>query len=290
MRKLKRLWRALERVPGLLAVPAFWQLECGEEFGLLEPHLRATDEMGANYPCPHPRGGDCPRKIIDHGNGEYVAICRDPQKICPDVPLTAKEALLHTLDLSTLLQPVLQAASIRAGAFQPRGHGVWAIGLSNRRSSLNQPVFLIIVHTAAAFESAVSSLLLDIPGQFLILAATNRHRSVKVQERLQAHNVGYLCLEEQLLVDEHGWFTATDPLEASDAVAATPAADRKRVVKEFTKKHRCKVVDIQKASGVYETDYYGWLKGDDPDHYAHCVRIEQILHQGLPKPVPQKFS
>jgi hypothetical protein len=290
MRTLTRLWRAIERVPGLLAVPAFWQKEGGKEFGLLQPHLRPTDELGSNYPCPYPSGGDCPRKIIDHGDGEYVAICRDPHKLCPDVPLTGKEALLHELDLSDFLQAILQAASIRARTPQARGHGVWGVGLSNRRSSLNQPVFLIIVHTAAAFESAVNSLLADVPGQFLILAPTNRHRSVQVQERLQARNVGYLCLEEQVFVDEHGRFTTTDPVESADTVAATPIADRKRVVKEFTRKHRCKVVDIQKAAGVYETDYYDWLKGADPDHYAHCVRIEQILRQGLPKPTPQKFS
>jgi len=35
------------------------------------------------------------------------------------------------------------------------------------------------------------------------------------------------------------------------------------------------------GSRVYETDYYGWLRGADPDHYAHCIRIEQILLHGL---------
>lgn len=57
MRKLSRLWQTLERILGLVAVPAFWREYCGRDFPLIEPYLRPTDDIGATYPCPYPTGG-----------------------------------------------------------------------------------------------------------------------------------------------------------------------------------------------------------------------------------------
>jgi hypothetical protein len=282
VKKLKRLWRALEQVPGLLGVLAVWDAECGDEFDL-RPHLRATDIIGSAYPCPVPDCGDCPRKIIDHGDGEFVAICRDPHKVCADVRLSANEALVRELDLDTFLTPILQAASIRAESVRPRGQGIWSVGLSNRRSSLNQPVFLLISMRSEVFHSAVRDLLLEVPGPFVIVAPTNRHRNVDLQERLQARGVGYLCLEDQLLWDDRRGFSSVDPLESADKIPVTPIADRRRAVREFRSKNKCKVADIQRAAGVDESDYYRWLKGSIPDRYSTCIDIERVLHLGFQK-------
>jgi hypothetical protein len=125
-------------------------------------------------------------------------------------------------------------------------------------------------------------LLLEATGQFVIMAPTNRHRTVDLQERLQARGIGFLCLEEQIFADERRGFATIDPLESADKVPATPVADRKRVIKEFTKKHGCKVADIQRAAGVHSTDYYKWLNGTIPDHYSTCIAIEKVLMAGLP--------
>lgn len=290
MKKLKRLWPALERIAGLLEIPASWEAHCGEDFPLVRPHLRLTETLGSRHPCPFPTSGDCPRKIVDYGDGEFAAICRDPHKRCEDLPLKVPEALLHELDLAGFLKPVLHAASIQAESPKQRAHGVWSVGLSNRRGSLNQPAYLLVFRSAQGFQAAVRDLLLDVPGQFIIVAPTNAHRGVELQERLQARGIGYLCLQDQILVDDRGRFSAVDPIESADKIPVTQIADRKRVVKDFTTKHHCKVAEIQRAAGVHETDYYDWLNGKDPDHYAHCIRIEQILHRGLPKPVPQKLS
>jgi transcriptional regulator with XRE-family HTH domain len=66
--------------------------------------------------------------------------------------------------------------------------------------------------------------------------------------------------------------------------------DRERVVREFRRKHKCKVVEIQEAAGVHESDYYRWLKGQIPDHYSTCINIERVLYVGLPKRRPREFS
>ena len=148
---------------------------------------------------------------------------------------------------------------------------------------MNQPAFLLVSHGKDAFEAAVNDLLLDVAGQFLILAPTNRFRSVQVQSRLQARNIGYLCLEDQVGVDEAGSFVSVDPIDSADRTPATAIADRKRVIKEFQAKHQCKVVEIQLAAGVHESDYYKWLNGSIPDHYSTCIAIERVLVSGLPK-------
>ena len=282
MRKLPKLWRSLDRIAGQLAVPAVWEVESGEDFAFLRPHLRPTDMVGALYPCPH-RYGYCPRKIVDYGDGEFAALCRDPHESCERVSLTAREALLHELDLASFLQPILRAASIRHEQPKKRGFGTWSLGLSTRRSSMNQPAFLIIAHGTEIFESAVNDLLLDVAGQFLIMAPTNRYRSVRVQERLQARNIGYVCLDEQVGVDENGCFVSVDPVDSADRIPATPVADRKRVVAEFRAKHGCKVAEIHETAGVHEADYYKWLNGTIPDHYSTCVAIEKVLVAGIPK-------
>ena len=129
----------------------------------------------------------------------------------------------------------------------------------------------------------MKNLLLDVSGQFLIMAPTNRYRSVRVQERLQARNIGYVCLEEQVGADENGCFVAVEPVDFADRIRATPVANRQRIIAEFKAKHGCRVVEIHEAAGVHESDYYRWLSGSIPDHYSTCVAIEKVLVAGIPK-------
>ena len=64
MRKLTRLWQALERLPGLCDISAYWEHHCGADYPLIRPHLRSTDDFGTRYPCPHPHDAHCPRRIV----------------------------------------------------------------------------------------------------------------------------------------------------------------------------------------------------------------------------------
>jgi hypothetical protein len=287
MRKLSRLWQALERIPGLLAVPAFWREYCGPDFPLIEPHLRPTDDIGATYPCPYPTGGFCPRKIIDYGDGEYVAICRDPHRICEDVPLAAKEALAHKLDLVGFTKMIVAPLGIRWHPPKNLGDHTWAVGLSDRRSSRNQPVYFIVLPDRVRFGAVINTLLLDVSGPFVVVSPTNRHRTPEVQQRLQVRGISFVSLGDQLLLDGSGRLISLDPLESSDEIRPTPVAERPQVVKVFCAKHRCKVMNIQEAAGVDESDFYKWRRGRLPDHYDASIRIEKILREGLPKRPPR---
>ncbi len=280
MRDLNRFWRSLERIQGLRAVPAFWAELCGPDFDLIRSHLQATDSIGALYPCPHPSSGHCPRRIVDYGNGHYAAICRDPHKVCPDVPLQASDVVVHELGLAGFMKALAAPLGIRWQPPAPRGDGTWAVGISVRPDSRGQPVFLIVLPAMARFRAAVERLLFDVPGPFVIVAPTNTHRSVEVQEHVQRRGLQFLALDEHVGLSDDGQFAGLNPVPAVDQLLPTPVEDRPRIVKEFTSRHKRKVKDIQIAAGVDEADYYKWLHGRIPDHYSTSVAIERVLREG----------
>lgn len=284
MRDLNRFWQSLERVRGLKAVPAFWRELCGPDFDLIRQHLRATDIIGALYPCPHPSSGHCPRRIVDYGDGHYAAVCRDPYKVCPDVPLEPRDVVVHELGLAGLTQSLAAPLGIRAQAPVARGDGTWAVGISVRPDSRGQPVFLIVLPAAARFRAAVERLLFDVPGPFVIVAPTDDHRSVEVQEHVQRRGLSFVALEDHIGLAEEGHFAARVAAEDAHRARTTPVADRPRVIREFTSRHKCKVKEIQVAAGVDEADYYKWVHGRIPDHYSTCTAIERVLQIGISKP------
>jgi hypothetical protein len=174
--------------------------------------------VGTLYPCPH-SFGECPRKIVDYGDDEFAAVCRDPHRSCDTVPLKPREALLHDIDLSGFFHPVLRAASIRPEPLRERLPGVWSAGLTDRPASRKQPAFLAISPTSAAFDAAIRRLLLEVSVPFLLIAPTNRNRSLGLQEHFQQRSVGYLCLEDQIGLDDAGQFVCDLVGEATTDIA-----------------------------------------------------------------------
>ena len=164
MRPLSRLWQSLETIPGLLAIPAFWEAYCGPDIAAIRPHLRVTGTEGALYPCPKPRVGYCPRKIVDYGNGEFAAICRDPHQICEKVTLTQRDVLLQELDVASFSGVLARALGIRWQEPVSRGDGTWGIGLSDRRDTRARPVFLVLLPETGRFLGVVHALLLTCLG------------------------------------------------------------------------------------------------------------------------------
>lgn len=280
MRPLSRLWRSLEALPGLAAIPAFWEFHCGADVELLRPHLRVTNLEEGSYPCPRSAWPHCPRRIVDYGNGQYAALCRDPHGLCERIELTRKDVLVHELDLAAFTRALAKLLGIHWQTPEERHDGIFAIGLSTRRETRAQPVFLAILPDSARFRSSVQQLLLGQSGPLVLMTPTNRHHTVEVQELLQRRGVGLATLDEQLAIDDAGQIIATQRPEFAGEIPPTPVPDRKRVVQTFLAQHRCKVKDLQDAAGVDRADYYKWVSGKLPDHYSTSVEIERVLRQG----------
>jgi lambda repressor-like predicted transcriptional regulator len=295
MRKLRKIWRALEGIPGLLAVPEVWRQECGEDFDYARPYLQPTDRIGGRYPCPNSFSG-CPRRIIDYGDDVFAAICQDEHQRCERVPLTRREALIHRLDLSGLLQPVLQAAAIRPQSMAQHSPGVWAAGLSEQTHTRNFPVYFLLVHSGSTHRTAVERLLLDISDSFLLVLPTNQFRTVETEDRLRDRRVECLCLEDQVLVDEHGEFRWEGVVETRCA-AGEPGPLARSVggqaavaaVKEYIQARGLSQTQFSIQAGVSERTLRNFLTNGkmrrsslDGVAKAMGLSLEQLLRGELP--------
>jgi hypothetical protein len=276
MKKLTRLWQALERIPGLCNVLASWEHHCGADYALIRPHLRPTDDFGARYPCPHPHDADCPRAIVDYGNGVFAAVCRHPHKLCEDVPLSAKDALVHRLDLDAALRPLANALAVRIQNLQIRVPGVWGLGASTARSTRDHPAFLFVFSRGSDFRSAVREVALSCPTPFVAVAPTSTFLTVELREVLGRRDSTFISLEDRVGLSEDGRFVAIATTGGGE-IPPTPVERRHAVVEKY--KHDFDYSDqaIYEDSMVHKSDFYRWMKGTLDDKSIKSKRIEETL-------------
>lgn len=276
MRALTRLWRALESIPGLLDVPAWWEHFCGDDFPVIQPYLRPTDVFGHRYPCPrYPRDSECPRKIVDYGDGEFAAICRHPHQFCGRVPLTPKDALTQTLNLdkfTAALAPVLKIRAQKVRQFC----GLSEIGASIAPATRNCPAFLAIVTSVDQLQRRLHELLLSHPTPFLLLVPTSTFLTADHHRLLERHKSLFVSLEETVGVDDGGRFAPLQAVGEEDA-PPTPVADRQAAVDAYRERHVATDSDIYRAARVHKSDFYKWLAGKLSDKSSKSKRIEEVL-------------
>jgi|SRR5579883_20310 hypothetical protein len=276
MRKLTRLWQALERIPGLCEVPAYWEQHCGPDYPLIQPHLRQTDEIGARHPCPHSRDADCPRRIIDYGDGTFAAICRHPHQLCDRLPLAQKDALIHRLDVEALVRLMAAALSVRWQGFAAKNRGVWEVGVSTSPATRNHPAFLLICTGRRDFDAAVRDLLLAMSVPFVAIAPTANHLTVDVREHLARRQCHFISLEERIGVTEDGRFVALE-IGREEEIAPTPVQQRAAVVEKYNRDFGYSDARLCKDARVHKSDFYKWIKGELTDKSAKSNRIEEVL-------------
>jgi hypothetical protein len=276
MRKLTRLWQALERIPGLCDVLAYWEYHCGEDYPVIRPHLRVTEELGCRYPCPHPNDGDCPRGIVDYGNGLFAALCRHPHKLCEDVPLAPKDALVHRLDLDSVVRPLANALAVRIQDLKSRAPGVWALGVSNSRLTRGYPAYLFVFSRRRDFRSAVQEVAISCPTPFVAVAPTNSFLTVESREVLGRRKSVFISLEDRVGLSEDGQFIALENTDG-DEVSPTPIELRHAVVEKYKEGFDCTDQAIYEDAGVHKSDFYKWMKGTLGNKSSKSKRIEETL-------------
>lgn len=276
MRRLTGLWPALENNPGLAAIPAYWKLDCGEDYPLLGPFLRPTERVGPCYPCPHPAQGYCPRSIFEFDDGEYVAVCRDPWTRCQDLPLTRKNVLLYRLDVAAFTKALARPLGVRWHEPEQKAHSAWAFGVRAVRAGLALPTYLVCSPTDEVFHQTVRDLLLASPCAFLLVAPTSRRITAALLEQLAARRSEFVPLEDAVGVNDSGQFAPLLPV-ASGEELPTPVNQRRRVVNEFKERFGYTVDVICQDAQVHRSDFYKWLRGELPDHLGKSKRIEDLL-------------
>ena len=278
MRKLTQLWHGLECVTGLACIPSFWEQCCGSDVSLIRPYLRPTDDFGATFPCPHPRNADCPRRIVNHGDGEFVATCRHPHKLCNNVLLALKDALIHRLDIDALVRTLTDALCVRPQQLQLKEPGVWSLGLSTSRPTRNEPAYLLVFSQFSGFRSALRDLALSSPTPFVAVAPTATHMTVELREELARRGSNFISIDERVGLSEEGRFVALD-LTDVDEISPTPLHERHAVVARFKREFDWTDQAIYEPIRVHKSDFYKWMNGNLPDTSSKAKRIEETLRK-----------
>ena len=276
MRKLTRLWQALERIPGLCDVPAYWEQHCGPDYTLIRPHLRPTDEIGAHHPCPHPRDADCPRKIIDYDDGTFAAICRHPHQLCDHLPLAPKDALIHRLDVGGFVRQMARVLCVRPQSFAAKKGGMWELGSSTNRATRNYPVFLLIFTARRDFGSAMGDLLLGTSVPFVVVAPTRSHLTGNIRELLARRQCDFISLEERIGSTDDGQLVALEIADAEE-IAPTPVEHRQAVVEKYNRDFSYTDAQTYRDARVHKADFYRWIRGELKDKSGKSRRIEEVL-------------
>ena len=224
-------WPALESSRGLISVPACWRSRLGEDY---EPFRAAFLTKSARpakfYPCP--RGCGCMHEIVktpsskhesvqtslsdlelgawsldvDTASPFFLAVCRCEHAHCPDIPLTAADAILLELSWTKLARAVCQAFNLDSkpldlGLLNTRQIGSW--------SAAAVPVILTIQTDGAWFRGVVLELIARLRGRFILLAPTSAHYDAISHELIENANAGFFPLEGNLQLLPSGLLQAT---------------------------------------------------------------------------------
>ena len=284
IRKLTHLWRSLETVPGLCTVPAWWEDGCPEDYALIRPHLHSTDDCGATYPCPNAQDGDCPRNIVDYGDGTYAAICRHPLRLCGDVPLSTSDVVVRQLDLAGLLRKCLELLGIRPQELRNSAAGVWELGLSISQATRGQPTYLLVFSNGSAFRSACRDLFFANRSPFFVIAPTSAHVTVELHQELARRQCTLITLEDRVGLSADGRFVALE-LTGANEIPPTQVDQRANVVAAYQRKYECTVKSIHDGVNVNRSDFYKWKKGLLKDSSDKARRIEETLRVPPPQRV-----
>ncbi|MCH9647744.1 MAG: hypothetical protein K0U98_05855 [Deltaproteobacteria bacterium] len=224
MRRLERFWRALESLPGWCQTLPEWRSQLGEEWEVVGDLLRPTSAHGATQPCPGPEGDGCPRRIVEHPGGEFVAVCGAEPKRCDRVELNRQDVILYEVDLSRLAEPIGSTLGFRASVRQERS-GCWYLGAYGAAGEGALPVYLASPVEPEDLESIISSLLLDSSNRFVLLTPTTRASNSIDLQRLARGESRLLALEDLLFVNLAGRLER-NPSFAGTLFEAPPPADQ----------------------------------------------------------------
>ncbi len=193
-------WQALEQLPGLSAVPAVWRELGDEDFDLAHPALlRARSSTAKSFPCP--RGCGCAHRIVERGDGTFVAVCECESWNCEDILLARGDVTPLELNWSKLGRAVAKAFGCDA---KECALGLMATKQIAAFANAALPVVLTIQHDAEEFRGVVAQLAARLRGRFILLAPTRRWFDAGTQEMLAHANAGVFDLESYLTLGANG--------------------------------------------------------------------------------------
>lgn len=160
--------------------------------------------------CPSPGGVGCPRRVVDHGGGRFVAVCDDSPRNCDDIKLTKADIVIHRIDEAVFCQGIAAALGLSAPAATGTGQpGILHVGDFEPMAGKRFPVYLAIQVEADSLEPLAIRLWGVANTPFVLLTPTRRSLELGLAEKLVGRKVRTAALAD-LLEGNGADFTATE--------------------------------------------------------------------------------
>jgi len=230
MRPLRKLWPALEALPGLAAVIEEWRERLGEDFDAGQELLRLTNRRAEAYPCPSPGGIGCSRSIVDHGNGRIVAVCGDQPKRCDRLTLNKRDIAIYELDTRKLGTAIAVAFGVDPDFNEVASFSqTYRVGDYHPQAGKRFPLFLTFQTDPASLRDVATRLCATTDTAFILVIPTTRFSDLAMMDLLGRQKARGTALADLFENDGAGKLVATDAartLLAEFHSAVMPEDDR----------------------------------------------------------------
>lgn len=226
MKEVPRLWRTLETEPVLAGVEALWKDWLGSDLAAAKPFFRVEPRLAEVYPCPNGGGSRCPRRVVDHGDDDFVAVCdNDEPPDCDNIRLTRADVVIHRFDASALartLGPLLSFEDASGKAIDAV-RGVFDLGQFPVAPGGRLPAFLALGLRSGERNHIVERLLASHPRSFVLVVPTTQPRP-EVQGLLDSRSCPVLTCSDFVAVDpEHRMVAKFSRDEIASAITGRTA-------------------------------------------------------------------
>jgi len=213
MRPLGLFWRAFTTLGCMGHTREGWRKHFGPDADVGAPFLRPMGKIASTYPCD-PR---CPmghmRRVVEHGEDFFRAVCIDGK--CAKVDLHREDVVAFEVDLDALGRAVLPALGMSPRTPVPTpSHRTWHIGTYTSTDGHDVPVIVSTAVMPYETKTCIGELLLGRMAPFILLIARPETLDLESASIIKREGCAAVVLQEAVGLDEAGRFLAARPVKA----------------------------------------------------------------------------
>lgn len=222
--ELKRLWPALEALPGLAAVKAEWQFHLGDELRFADGLLQPQPQLATSYPRLTASGCGLPLRVVDHGNVDFVGVCEETGET---TSLRRDDLIVHALDRRAFAAAVATALQLKPIQNPPGQVKMpFAVGQLESAAGARFLVAFASPRNSADLHSFATRWISEQSASFVLLTPTRRFWTTATEQALHNNQCELLSLQDSIAVDEAGkWVGKPNALSQLSMFGVPRAAD-----------------------------------------------------------------
>lgn len=191
-----RLWKCIERLPGLSAPGPGWCALLGEDLYLITQYLRPTDRLAQTIPCAQACTPGCRRRVVCHGPDDCVAICPEGES---KYAVAHTDLIIQKLDVPAFGERLGKMLGLSGHVDPVQGlHHTWLLGHYLSRSGTAYPVYLMIQQDPALAQMAVMQLCLCHDAPFALLVPTTSALNDLARRAIESCQSAWIALDKTI--------------------------------------------------------------------------------------------